>query len=225
MILIAEDNSVVGNYLKARLRLKGYDVMLVEDGFRAWTIMQKQHAIIQLVVADVSMPVMTGINLVERMRTNPNMQDIPVIFASGVASPDIVAQVATMGKVHFLVKPLTMEVLLPKIHDLIPFSVPVLRDKEQIKREYNLDDAQYKKLANDFLLEVEAAIETINVGLRDYSIFRAVDSLKLLHEGSDLLGAIKFGNILERSRKGEDIEVETLLIELRALAAALRTRI
>jgi CheY-like chemotaxis protein len=224
MILIAEDNTVVASYLKAHLKIKGYEVIVAEDGFRAWTMMQKQMGVIQLVISDVSMPVMSGINLVERMRAVPEMKDIPVIFASGVASPQIVAQAANFGKVHFLVKPLTMDVLLPKLRELIPFSIPVLRDKEQIKREFNLDETQYRKVAAQFLTEVEAAIDNLNSGLRNYTIFTAIQSLKFLEEGADLLGAVKFKTVLDGLKKGEDIEVDTMLLELRALAQALKPK-
>jgi DNA-binding response OmpR family regulator len=221
MILIAEDNSVVANYLRAHLKLKGYDACIAEDGYEAWHNLEKNYKIIQLVVADVAMPNMSGITLVEKMRASSEMQNIPVIFASGVASADTVSKAGMLGKVHFLVKPLTMDVLLPKIRELVPLSVPVLRDKEQVKSEFHLDEGQYRKIAADFSRQIDEAIESVTMGLRNYTIFNELRALSLLQEGVDLLGALKFKTQLDKINRAEDVDVEHLLIELRALAEAL----
>jgi DNA-binding response OmpR family regulator len=221
MILIAEDNSVVASYLKAHLKIKGYETILAEDGYQAWLELEKRSRLITLLISDIAMPNLSGISLVEKMRAEPEMKDIPVIFASGIANTEIVAKAGQLGKIHFLVKPLTMEVLLPKIRELIPLSVLVLRDKERVKKEFQFDDAQYKKIATDFLAQVNEAKQSLSAGLRDYTIFNELHGLKLLREGAELLGAIRFTEMLDSFEKAKEIDIAKAMQELKDLASEL----
>ena len=78
-ILVAEDQVVSRHILAANLRKWGYDVMAVEDGTRAWEVLQAQGAP-QLVILDWLMPGMDGIEICLQMRKRPETRPIYLIL-------------------------------------------------------------------------------------------------------------------------------------------------
>ena len=83
-ILLAEDNEAVRLLTQAKLRHQ-FTVAAAANGREALDILERQH--VDLIVADVMMPVMDGYQMVRTLRAEGN--DIPVLFltASGRAFP------------------------------------------------------------------------------------------------------------------------------------------
>ncbi|MDR2435172.1 MAG: response regulator [Treponema sp.] len=75
---------------------------------------------VDLILADIEMPEMSGFELVERLRNNsehPEQKDIPVIFVTSHEMPDIVEQALSSGA-GYVVKPVIPRVLLEKVNSV-----------------------------------------------------------------------------------------------------------
>ncbi|MHA1646798.1 MAG: ATP-binding response regulator, partial [Promethearchaeota archaeon] len=113
-VLIAEDTLAIRRFLKVALEKQKYHVIDVEDGKEALKICKNQKQKIDLLITDVVMPVMGGIQLSEEMlRLYPN---IKIIFISGFAPDNVLNEKVKQNCAVFLQKPFKVEVLLKIIH-------------------------------------------------------------------------------------------------------------
>lgn len=81
-ILIVDDEFGLAELLGELLRLRDFDVTLASNGQRGLALMSQQP--FSLVLTDVMMPVMDGIEMVRRMRASPDLARIPVIVMTAV---------------------------------------------------------------------------------------------------------------------------------------------
>lgn len=113
-ILIVDDEAVIRRMLGAILCRAGFDVVHAEDGDIAWGVLQEQR--IDLVITDHSMPGLTGLELLRRIRTTPALAALPVIMLSGSVHAEQTAQdAAREGANGFLTKLLNPQTLLPAV--------------------------------------------------------------------------------------------------------------
>lgn len=111
-ILIVDDSDVIRGMIGRTLQLASIPVgTLFEaaNGREALEVLSSSW--VDLVLADLNMPVMSGIEMLERMRTNPVMEEIPVVVISSEVATGRVAELADRGIAAWLRKPFTPEEL------------------------------------------------------------------------------------------------------------------
>ncbi|MFC1675705.1 response regulator [Planctomycetota bacterium] len=77
-ILIADDEIHIVRVLVIKLKNNGYDVISAENGQQAFELAQKEKP--DIIVTDYQMPIMTGLELIEKLRETDQTKDIPVIM-------------------------------------------------------------------------------------------------------------------------------------------------
>ncbi len=77
-VMVVDDDVVFRRYLEAQLRMIGYQVVPVENGDAAWVLIQADPP--DLVLLDVFMPGMSGLDLCRLIKTTPASQNIPVVL-------------------------------------------------------------------------------------------------------------------------------------------------
>lgn len=114
-ILVVDDDEPTARML-ARY-LEAYVVSVAYDGLEA--LEMARRALPDLVLTDVWMPRMDGIQLVAAMKADPQLHRIPVVFLTAVADAPHIAQAISAGAKHFLRKPISTEKLLHLVeHDM-----------------------------------------------------------------------------------------------------------
>ena len=108
-ILIIEDDEGVGPSIAHLLRDEGYDVEVAFDG-RAALDRLRRDPLPSLILLDLMMPVMDGIEFRVRQLADARMARVPVIVMS--ARPDVAALAGTLLVADFLSKPMNFEELL-----------------------------------------------------------------------------------------------------------------
>jgi len=119
-ILIVDDSNVVKAVLMKALGESGAPIQRVFDasnGREALDILRAES--IDLVFADINMPVMNGVELVESMADDPALKDIPVIMISTEGSMERVNEAYTLGAKGFIKKPFLPEELKRILHEVI----------------------------------------------------------------------------------------------------------
>ncbi|MBI4083563.1 MAG: response regulator [Candidatus Lambdaproteobacteria bacterium] len=81
-LLLAEDSLTTRTLVKTLLEAAGYEVLAVADGDAAWRVLQEQE--VDLIVSDIEMPVATGLELLQRVRTTPRFQRLPVVLVTAL---------------------------------------------------------------------------------------------------------------------------------------------
>jgi two-component system chemotaxis response regulator CheY len=110
-ILIVDDSAVMRAMIQKTLRLSGLPIGDVHQAANGLEGLQKAAEVwSDLILADINMPVMTGIEMIEHLRAKPETRDIPIIVVSTESSETRVAWLAERG-VSFVHKPFTPEQL------------------------------------------------------------------------------------------------------------------
>lgn len=118
VVLIVEDHDSMRTIMKGFLRNLGF-VTIEEagDGTKAWQIVQDTP--IDLIVSDWNMPVMSGLELLKRVRGNPLYEDIPFLMVTSEAHEDLVVTAIDAGVTHYIVKPFTLDTFSSKITTIL----------------------------------------------------------------------------------------------------------
>lgn len=111
-ILVVDDTKAILKMAKFVLNDK-YDVYLSNSGQLALEILEKKP--IDIVLMDVDMPDMDGVETVQSIREMENIKDIPVMFFTALASKETVERCMAVGMVDYIVKPYKPEELLERL--------------------------------------------------------------------------------------------------------------
>jgi CheY-like chemotaxis protein len=116
IILLTEDDEAVRNMMAMLLKKFGYRVLEAGDGKEALSIFRDHQDEIQLIVTDVIMPEMNGLEMYNEVRRIK--PDMPAIFMSGYTADIIGGNIFREDNVYFLSKPLKATELLHKIREI-----------------------------------------------------------------------------------------------------------
>ncbi len=113
-ILVVDDMATMRKIIKSLLTQLGYpNVDEAENGKEA--LLKLRQSKYDLVLLDWNMPEMDGITLLQEIRKDPSLKDIPVIMVTAEAKKENVLQAIQAGANNYIVKPFTAEVLKEKL--------------------------------------------------------------------------------------------------------------
>ena len=111
-ILICEDEEIMLTALEFRLRKHGYEIIRAPNGKIALEILKSETP--DLVVADIMMPYMTGLELINYIRKELKLS-LPVIIISALEHDDTVLEAFRIGANDFVAKPFKPNELILRI--------------------------------------------------------------------------------------------------------------
>ena len=117
-VLVVEDDPLVLEVVTRLVREGGYDTIPARDGREAWGILQRSTRPIDLVLADVVLPHMSGTELAAHVVAS--QPALPVILMSAYAPDDLARRGLVLSHGHLLTKPFTPDELLSLVQRLLP---------------------------------------------------------------------------------------------------------
>lgn len=114
-LLLAEDEAALGQIIKESLETRDFDVVLCNDGEKAFEKYQSEQP--EILVLDVMMPKKDGFNLAKDIRAIDDA--IPIIFLTAKSQTADVVEGFSIGGNDYLKKPFSMEELIVRIHNLL----------------------------------------------------------------------------------------------------------
>ncbi len=117
-VLVAEDNSLNRGILRSMLADE-YDIIEAENGKQALRILEKEYASVSAVLLDIVMPVMSGFEVLEKMRNDAKLSIIPVVVATGVDDEDAEVQALSLGADDYITKPYNPSLILHCLRNTI----------------------------------------------------------------------------------------------------------
>ena len=102
-ILIVDDEPGVVEIVRVNLEWEGYDICEAFDGQEGWDKVRSEKP--DLVILDVMMPRMSGLELLERIEADPHICGVPVIMLTVRARDMDIIQALEKGAVEYLTKP------------------------------------------------------------------------------------------------------------------------
>ncbi len=118
IILTVDDAKAVRTLAKQALAPFACEAQEATNGYNALFAMEK--ALPDLVLLDVSMPIMGGLELLEMMRANATLRPIPVLMLTSPADHAAVPKITALGVSGLLVKPFPPAALVEKILRILP---------------------------------------------------------------------------------------------------------
>ena len=118
-ILIVDDSKVMRAMILKTLRMAQVplgDVHQAENGQKGLDLLDQQW--VDLAIVDINMPVMNGEEMIDRMKENPEMKDIPVIVISTEGSKTRIERLEHKGAV-FIHKPFSAETVRDTINNIL----------------------------------------------------------------------------------------------------------
>ena len=112
LILVAEDDPFIRRFVAAAIESAGWDCVLTPDGTAAWAAFQEADGSFDVVVTDVRMPGMSGLQLAERIRAEST---VAIIAISALGSDEQIVAGLEAGADDYVTKPLSAPVLVAKV--------------------------------------------------------------------------------------------------------------
>ncbi len=105
-ILVVEDDEAIGQMLVETLTDEGYQVLRAEHGQAALDYLQETAILPRLILLDLMMPVMTGLEFRAVQQQHPAWRDIPVVVLSAITGRLTTDEQATLNVAAFVPKPI-----------------------------------------------------------------------------------------------------------------------
>jgi len=180
VILVVEDDTSIRKLERMILERSGNTVVEAESGEEAIKYLQQQHA--DVVIIDIVMPEMSGIELLNKMKSDPMMAGIPAILCSSISEHELVQKALSLGIAGYILKPITANKLNKKIQDIAGQVPPVLKDPNRTRNKLGLDMGEYKKLLQ--LMIDDAKRRLVDIG-KQVEVGEFRDFRRFMHDISN----------------------------------------
>lgn len=171
-ILLVDDETINLDVLSRRLGREGYLVNQADSGQKALDLMQVQQ--FDLVILDVRMPHIDGIEVLKRIKADNKLRSTPVIMLSSHSSDKLIRKCLLLGAADYLGKPLIMELARNRIEIN-------LRSRNQYSQPANADLTFL--LVDDHPLNIELLERMVTkLGYRAVTASGGVEALQKLRD-------------------------------------------
>lgn len=117
-ILVAEDEADIRELVAFSLEnIGGFQVVKARNGAEAVQVARTE--IPDLILMDVRMPRMTGVEACAKLKTIPETKDIPVVFLSAMGQEQEIQQGMDVGATEYVLKPFAPDVLMAKVREIL----------------------------------------------------------------------------------------------------------
>ena len=116
-ILVADDEPHIGRIVKTKLEQGPFTVTLVEDGGAALEALAA-HPETAVVILDLMMPVLDGLEVLRRVRATPTQAGLPCLILTAAGQPEQQARALALGATDFMTKPFSPRRLYARIAEL-----------------------------------------------------------------------------------------------------------
>lgn len=116
-IVIADDEEHLGHMIKFKLERSGFDVIWKMDGRQALESIREERP--ALVILDVMMPGLTGFEVLETLKGDVELKDIPVVMLTARSQESDIVRGLELGAADYMIKPFRPAELLARVKRLI----------------------------------------------------------------------------------------------------------
>jgi DNA-binding response OmpR family regulator len=197
-ILIVEDDATSAKIIELTLKRYGYSYHLSENGYAALSHLTN-HIDVRMVISDIMMPDMDGLELLSKMKSARELQQLPVIMCTTKADVETVKKAVKLGCNDYIIKPVNPLQLIKKVENILENQEPIIVHYRDLVLDTRMDRHTYSELIKTFS---PLLAEWIGL-LEEY-----VKKLKLMPPGQlkdftvrcQEVGATRLYNLLEASK-------------------------
>lgn len=116
-ILVVEDDESIRNLIVSQLQDAGFQVSTAADGLEGLEAIRDRRP--DAVLLDINMPRMDGFTMLERLKSDPETSDLPVLMLSAQSSPEDIRRAVQLGASDYIGKPFESRQLLRRVDRMI----------------------------------------------------------------------------------------------------------
>ncbi len=158
-ILTVDDSKTIRMIVKKAFRPYDCELFEGENGVEGLAIAAREKP--DLIVLDITMPVMNGIEMLEKLKNESSLKDIPVIMLTAESGKENVMQIVKMGVTNYMVKPFKGEQLIERANTVVKLAPR--QDKPEVdssEKYFSIDgDVQVLILPETISRPVMAEVE------------------------------------------------------------------
>jgi two-component system chemotaxis response regulator CheY len=114
-ILVIDDSATVRQQVGLALAQAGFQVIEAVDGYDA---IAKVDATVAMLICDVNMPRMNGLEMLEKLRTDARWHKLPVVMLTTEGQPGLIERAKKAGAKGWIIKPFKAELLVAAVQRL-----------------------------------------------------------------------------------------------------------
>jgi DNA-binding response OmpR family regulator len=103
-VLVIEDDPLLRSLYQRSLQKAGYNVMIAEHGREGVEMIQDNSNKLDLVLLDIMMPVMDGLEFLRYLQAASMTNSIPIVVLSNIDSDDVLTEALELGAIDYLIK-------------------------------------------------------------------------------------------------------------------------
>ena len=200
-VLAVDDDPQVLEALRELLEPRRLRVTTIEDPLRFWEVFTQVSP--DLLILDVDMPRLTGIELCHVVRNDPQWAEVPILFLTAYSDPDTVRRVFSAGADDFVTKPIVGPELLTRLFNRIERSRlrRSLLEIDPLTGVFNRRKS--RQVLNDFIRLANRHSQPLALGVINLDHLREINERSGFGGGDAALR--KLGQLLQRHFRSEDV--------------------
>jgi diguanylate cyclase (GGDEF)-like protein len=200
-VLAVDDDPVILDYLREVLADTSLDVTTVADPLRFWEKLKETQP--DLVLLDVDMPGLTGVELCRLIRTDARWAELPVLVLTGTVHPTNVTTLFAAGADDYVAKPVVGPELLARIHNRL--------DRVQLHKRMAETDpltglrnrAAFEAAFHDLTTLAGVWGQPLSVAMIDLDGFRSINTEHGYAVGDEVV--LRLAAVLDATFHGDDV--------------------
>lgn len=186
-ILLVDDDKVSGKSLDKRLTQKGFSCVYVENGHDALEIIATID--FDVVLLDVVMPTITGMEVLKQIRTKYNSFELPVIMVTAKGDASNVVDALRLNANDYLTKPVNIDVAIARINTQL--KIKELMQTSLENQKMNTIHTMVTTLNHEINNPLAIAIGNLSLGIERLDEDRIEKIMKSLERISDIVKQIE----------------------------------
>ena len=119
LVLVVEDDDEIRELLRLELEIEGFAVLTVTNGAEAVNAARRQKP--DIILMDIQMPVMNGVEATRTIKNDPDIQHIPILMVTVLETKDDVIQGLEAGAIDYITKPFFVPELKARVRAVLRF--------------------------------------------------------------------------------------------------------
>lgn len=219
-VMVVDDDDFSAQVLGGIMRNIGFEVLRGRNGLDAMRVLVDDAQGIQLLITDVYMPEMNGLELFRTIKCHSTLSHLPVVLMSGLADINLITEAAKLGCTHFLVKPVKREKVQEKVRELLPMQRMWLKEPKELLEEHSIQTAYLHSLIGKYHDQTQRLLSQLR---RPNAVWNVVRDFKPLQDSAELLGTDDLKELLLKHARAGVIseqlikDLDDLRIEIEVL--------
>ncbi|MDY6986644.1 MAG: response regulator [Thermodesulfobacteriota bacterium] len=161
-ILTVDDSRTIRTIIKKAFKPFDCEILEGQNGVEGLALAARERP--DLIILDITMPMMDGVEMLSKLKNEPDLKETPVIMLTAEAAKDRVIEVVKIGVKDYIIKPFEASLLIEKTENIVKLSAKAKEESDSIKKCFPIEDgvqllALPEKVTNSLMAEVDSLLK------------------------------------------------------------------